>query len=138
MRIVLLAMVLLGGVGCGSTAQSTPADRSTSSTEDERAAAIAEAEAFVRAQGYTNTPPTVSGNQIVHEGIEISIEDRRDTLDPHAVYAAGADGEWSVIFRYRDPQYAERGRMLVLRPAQTPAFVHQDVVLSAIVPDEAP
>lgn len=100
----------------------------------ERAAALAEAEAFVRAQGYADTPPTVGPDQIVHEGIEGTVEDRIDSLDPHPVHVSGASGEWSVIFRYLDARYAGRGRMLRLRPGQPPAFVHQDVLLSAFPP----
>ncbi len=100
----------------------------------ERAAAIAEAEAFVRAQGYADTPATVTGDEIVHEGIEGSLEDRRGSLDPVALHAGGANGEWNVIFRYAHPLHEDRGRMLQLRPGQRPSFVHQDLIISAFLP----
>lgn len=56
-------------------------------------------------------------------------------LDLHAVHAAGADGQWSVAFRYRDPRYAGRGRLLRLQSGQRPSFVHQDLILSAFAPN---
>lgn len=109
---------------------SPPVPAQPSEPEDGRARAIREAEAFVRAQGYADTPPTVSGDDIVHEGIEGTMEDRRNMLDPHAVRATESNGEWAVVFRYRDPELAGRGRMLRLRPGQRPSFVHQDLLLS--------
>ena len=39
----------------------------------ERARAIREAEDFVRAQGYTDAPPSVSGDAVVREGIEAGL-----------------------------------------------------------------
>lgn len=102
--------------------------------DDGRARAIREAEAFVRAQGYADTPATVRGDQVVHEGIEGSIEDRRSSLDPHAFHAIPEGDGWSVIFRYARPGAEGRGRMLRLRPGQPPSFVHQDLLLSAFAP----
>jgi hypothetical protein len=95
----------------------------------ERARAIREAEDFVRAQGYTDAPPSVSGDAVVREGIEGRVADRHGMLEPRAVRAYASDGEWVVIFRYQDSQFAGRGRALKLRVGQTPSFVHQDMVL---------
>lgn len=101
-----------------------------SPVDNARDDAIARAEAFVRAQGYTDAPPTVSGDAIVREGIEGSLEDRRGMLEPTAVGAGRAeDGTWSVTFRYADPELAGRGRTLILAPDGTPRFVHQDRLL---------
>lgn len=138
-----LALLLL--IGCGNTATPapTPTPPSTTATvatppggSTSRAQVIAEAEAFVRAQGYASTPPTATGDALVHEGIEGTIADRLNTLDPHAVHSIESNGVVSVTFRYVDPQYAGRGRMLRLRPGQTPSFVHQDVILSALRGEE--
>jgi hypothetical protein len=106
------------------------AEGAADEADDERARMIREAEAFVRAQGYTDTPATVSGDDVVHEFIEGTLEDRRGTLEPHAVRASGANGDWGVIFAYREARYAGRGRMLRIRAGQTPSFVHQDLLLS--------
>lgn len=100
--------------------------------EDARARAIRTAEAFVRAQGYTDTPPSVADDEIVHEGIEGSVADRRGMLEPTAVSASGEGGRWTVFFRYTDPRYAGRGRALTLVDGETPRFVHQDAILSAV------
>ncbi len=100
--------------------------------EDDRARAIRLAEEFVRAQGYADAPPSVPESEIVHEGIEGTIADRRNTLDPHAVSASGQGEEWMVFFRYVDPRYEDRGRALRLQAGRPPSFVHQDVILSAI------
>lgn len=99
------------------------------------AEARALAEAFVRAQGYADTPPSVTGDAIVHEGIEGTLEDRLDTLDPHAVEVAREGEGWRAVFRYRDPRYAGRGRVLRLPAGGTPRFVHQDFLLSALAPE---
>lgn len=99
--------------------------------EDPRAAAIRTAEAFVRAQGYTDVPPTVPPGEIVREGIEGTIEMRLNTLDGHAVAARGEGDDWMVIFGYRDPEYAGRGRAVRLAGDAPPHLVHQGVVLSA-------
>jgi hypothetical protein len=104
------------------------------SQAEARAAVIAEAEAFIRAQGYTDVPPTVTGDEIAHEGIEGTLEDRRGMLEPRAVSAAGDDAQWSVVFRYRDPRFAGRGRLLRMVRGRRPAFVHRDLVLD---PSEA-
>src|SRR5262249_8773556 len=68
----------------------------------ERARAIREAEDFVRAQGYTDAPPSVSGDAVVREGIEGTVADRRGMLEPRAVRANVSGGEWVVVFRYQD------------------------------------
>ena len=137
-RHACLVLVL---VGCGSTAV-TPAPTSEPApmevvtatvtatepsvpTEDEARAA---AESFVRAQGYTDAPPTVIGDQVVHEGIEGSLEDRRHTLEPHAFSVSPTASGWTAVFRYQDPQYAERGRLLV-HDAEGTHFIHQDMLL---------
>ncbi|MCA9608171.1 MAG: hypothetical protein KC619_21325 [Myxococcales bacterium] len=104
----------------------------TPAPEDARARAIRTAEAFVRAQGYADAPPSVPDDEIVHEGIEGTIADRRGTLDPTAVSARDEGGRWTVYFRYADPRYEDRGRALRLVEGETPHFVHQDVILSAI------
>jgi hypothetical protein len=105
------------------------ADSEPPAAAAERARAIHEAEDFVRAQGYTDAPPSVSGDAVVREGIEGTVADRRGMLEPRAVRAYASGGEWVVVFRYRDSQFAGRGRALKLRPGQTPSFVHQDTVL---------
>lgn len=110
-------------------ATSVEATESDDGAEDERARVIREAEAFVRAQGYTDAPATASGDEIVHEGIEGTMEDRRGMLGPHAVRASGANGDFSVVFAYREARYAGRGRMLRMREGQRPSFVHQDLLL---------
>lgn len=111
----------------------TPTEPSDTPTEpeDERARILREAEAFVRAQGYTDTPPTVSGDAIVNEGIEGTLEDRRGMLEPRAVRAVRQQGAWTVLFAYRSPEYAGRGRALVIPDGEAPHFVHQDVILEA-------
>lgn len=115
-----------------------PAPETEPSAEDpDRARVIAQAEAFVRAQGYADTPPTVSEDEIVHEGIEGTIEMRRNTLVPRAVRASRSGDGWMVVFRYTDPRYAERGRALMIRRGQTPRFEHQDLVLSPADDDAA-
>ena len=125
-------------IGCGSTAvEPTSAPVALEPTEptveavgmSEEQARVA-AESFVRAQGYADTAPSVTDDQIVHEGIEGSIASRRDMLDPHAVTVSPTEGGWSAIFRYQDPQYAGRGRMLV-HSAEGTHFVHQDLQLVA-------
>lgn len=103
----------------------------TVDADDARARAIATAEAFVRAQGYTDVPPTVPADQIVHEGIEGTIEMRLNALEPTAVTARGEGEDWTVIFRYRESRYEGRGRAVRLRAGEGPHFVHQDVVVSA-------
>lgn len=124
-------------VGCGTAAvppapSANPAPMEVAAvteptvpTEDEARAA---AESFVRAQGYTDAPPTVIGDQIVREGIEGSLEDRRHTLEPHAFSVSSVVGGWRAVFRYQDPQYAERGRLLV-HDAEGTHFIHQDMLL---------
>lgn len=102
--------------------------------DDERARIIREAEDFVRAQGYTDAPPSVSGDAIVRESIEGSLEGRRGMLEPRALGAYGSGNEWTVVFRYRDPKWAGRGRALNMRAGQTPWFVHQDLNLDHIGP----
>lgn len=96
-----------------------------------RARAIRIAEVFVRAQGYTDVPPTVPDEEIVHEGIEGSIDMRLNMLEEHAMTASGEGDDWMVIFRYRDPRSAGRGRAVQLRGDAAPRMVHQDVVLDA-------
>lgn len=136
------ACLALALVGCGSTAV-TPAPsvepapmevaavappELTVLTEDQARAA---AESFVRAQGYTDALPTVIGDQIVHEGIEGSMEDRRHTLEPHVFSVSPAVGGWRAVFRYQayqHRQYAERGRLLV-HDAEGTHFIHQDMLL---------
>jgi hypothetical protein len=100
-----------------------------SGADAERARAIRGAENFVRAQGYTDAPPSVSGDAVVREGIEGTIADRRGMLEPRAVGAYASGGEWVVVFRYQHSQLAGRGRALKLRAGQTPSFAHQDMVL---------
>ena len=95
----------------------------------ERARAIREAEEFVRAQGYTDAPPSVSDDAVVREGIEGTLADRRGTLEPRAVRAFASGADWVVVFRYQDSQNAGRGRALKLRAGQRPAFEHQDMIL---------
>jgi hypothetical protein len=136
--VLLFCCVHLPGCGNTATPAPTPTPPSTTVTvlappapAATRVQVIAQAEAFVRAQGYASTPPTATGDALVHEGIEGSIVDRLNTLDPHAVHSLESGGVVSVVFRYVDPQYAGRGRMLRLTPGQTPSFVHQDVMLSA-------
>lgn len=137
-----LALALLG---CGSTAvepvtTNEPVAIAPAATEPIAEARVevagpseeqarAAAESFVRAQGYADTAPSVTDDQIVHEGIEGSIASRRNMLDPHAVSVAPTEGGWSATFRYQDPQYAGRGRMLV-HTAEGTHFVHQDLLLS--------
>ncbi len=99
--------------------------------DEARRAAIREAEAFVRAQGYTDAPATVSGDDIVREGIEGTVEMRRNMLDPRALGASGEGADWSVTFRYASPERAGRGRMLLIHAGSPPRFVHQDLLLSA-------
>lgn len=96
--------------------------------DDERARAIREAEDFVRAQGYTDAPPSVTGSAIVAEGIEGTLEQRRGMLEPRALRASGGNGEWTVIFRYVDVRFAGRARALRLRAGRTPTFAHQDLL----------
>jgi len=105
------------------------ADSEPPGADAERARAIREAENFVRAQGYTDAPPSVSGDAVVREGIEGTVADRRGMLEPRAVRAYASGGEWVVVFRYQDSQFAGRGRALKLRAGQTPSFIHQDMVL---------
>jgi len=95
----------------------------------ERARAMREAEDFVGAQGYTDAPPSVSGDAVVREGMEGTVADRRGMLEARAVRAYVSDGEWVVVFRYQGSQFAGRGRALRVRAGQTPSFVHQDMVL---------
>jgi hypothetical protein len=137
-RTILACGMIAASVAC-ETSEPVPDEARAATPEeaepddpepaDARARAIQEAEAFVRAQGYTDTPPTATGDELVREGIEGTIEDRLHMLDPRAVRATGANGEWNVVFRYRDPELAGRGRMLRLRPGARPSFVHQDLVL---------
>jgi hypothetical protein len=125
--------------GCGSAAvepatTSAPAAAPTPSAPVTAAApgeaeARAAAEAFVRAQGYADTPPTVSEDAIVHEGIEGTIEDRLNSLDPHAVSVGRIGNGWGAVFRYVNPAYAGRGRQLLMPEGETPHFVHQDRLL---------
>lgn len=77
-------------------------------------------------------PPTVPDDEIVHEGIEGSIEMRRNTLVPGPVSAARTSDGWVVRFRYVDARYAGRGRVLHLREGQPPRFVHQDILLGPV------
>ena len=134
MRGVHLCFAVL--IGCGSTAvepaahaaPAAPASVIAASAPGE-AEARAAAEAFVRAQGYTDTPPTVSGDAIVHEGIEGTIEDRLNSLDPHAVSVGRIGNGWGAVFRYVNPAYADRGRQLLMPEGETPHFVHQDRLL---------
>lgn len=88
-----------------------------------------EAEDFVRAQGYADAAPSASGDAIVREGMEGTLAERRHMLEPRAVRAYSNGRAWVVVFRYQDSQLAGRGRALELRAGQTPAFVHQDLVL---------
>jgi hypothetical protein len=111
-----------------------PMEAKPGDDDDERARMIREAEDFVRAQGYTDAPPSVFGDAIVREWIEGSLEDRRGLLEPRAHRAYASGGEWIVVFRYRDPKYAERGRALKMRAGQTPAFRHQDQDLDFMGP----
>ena len=149
MTRILLGALILGSCGAEPGPTSTPGDppahdesalenatpadeparESATPEEDERARVIAQAEAFVAAQGYTDAAPTVSGDAIVHEGIEGTLEDRRGMLQPRAVRAFGADGAWTVVFAYQSPEYAGRGRALVIRDGARPSFVHQDMLL---------
>lgn len=121
MKRWLLAIVVL--------ACSAPEENVAVAEAHDQASAIRIAEAFVRAQGYTDTAPTVSGDEIVHEGIEGTMDDRRDMLEPRAASASGRGTDWDVVFRYRDPAFAGRGRVLRLRAGERPSFVHQDLVL---------
>ncbi|MCB9596580.1 MAG: hypothetical protein H6719_27905 [Sandaracinaceae bacterium] len=97
--------------------------------EPERARAIERAEAFVRAQGYTDEPPSVSGDDIVLEGIEGTVEDRHGMLSPRALSASGQGAIWMVTFGYASPEHAGRGRVLRLVDGSPPQFIHQDVLL---------
>ena len=106
-----------------------PADGAPDPEAAARARAIQTAEAFVRAQGYTDVAPTVPDDEIVHEGIEGSVAMRRHQLAPRAVRADGRAGRWMVVFRYQDPQYAGRGRAVQLTAGETPRLIHQDLVL---------
>ncbi|MFO0710795.1 MAG: hypothetical protein U0353_13195 [Sandaracinus sp.] len=139
----VLLCVSLAAVGCGGRepagatpsvapaagASSVAPEPTAEATADERGA-LRRAEDFVRAQGYLDTPPSVAPEAIVHEGIEGTIDDRQGTLVLPAVAATrGADG-WQVTFAYRDPQYAGRGRLLILPDQGTPHFVHQDLLLT--------
>jgi hypothetical protein len=118
----------------------SPAVLSPGDATSDRSAAIAEAEAFVRAQGYTDTASTALGNEIVREGIEGTMDDRRNTLEPKALRASKIDGNgnWDVIFKYRDPKFSERGRMLRLRRGTRPSFVHQDLLLDVALKTSGP
>jgi len=113
------------------TAEAGGTEEAGQGAGDARARAIAQAEAFVRAQGYTDVPPTVPADQIVHEGIEGTIEMRLNSLEPAAVTASGEGENWTVIFRYRDSRYEGRGRAVRLRAGEGPHLVHQDVIVSA-------
>ena len=112
MRGVHLCFAVL--IGCGSTAvepaanaASAPAPVIAASAPGE-AEARAAAEAFVRAQGYADTPATVSGDAIVHEGIEGTMEDRLNSLDPHVVSVGRIGNGWGAVFRYVNPAYGSR------------------------------
>ncbi len=107
----------------------------TSAAPATEAEARALAEAFVRAQGYADTPPSVSADAIVHEGIEGTLEDRLGMLEPSAVEVSREGEGWRAVFRYRDARYAGRGRVLRLPAGETPHFVHQDFLLSALGPE---
>src|SRR5688572_7410625 len=84
-------------IGCGQAPASRPPmgrERPSMTVESEprgadaeRARAIREAEDFVRAQGYTDAPPSVSGDAVVQEGIEGTVADRRRMLEPRALRA---------------------------------------------------
>ena len=139
------ACLALALVGCGSTpvepattasptvtpviAEEATADEATADEATADEARIA-AESFVRAQGYADTAPSVAADAIVHEGIEGTLEDRRNMLDPHAVSVSPTADGWTAVFRYQDPQYAGRGRML-RSSAEGTHFVHQDLLLHA-------
>ncbi|MCZ7680252.1 MAG: hypothetical protein M5U28_16385 [Sandaracinaceae bacterium] len=116
----------------GEPARDEPSTEAAAPEEDERARVIAVAEAFVAAQGYTDAPPTVSGDAIVREGIEGTLEDRRGMLQPRAVRAFGGDGGWTVVFAYQSPEHAGRARALVIREGAPPSFVHQDMLLEPL------
>ena len=142
MRLSLLCLAWLAG--CAFTAVEPTATRevpqvveaaeAAPSPDEAEASARAEAreraEGFVRAQGYAESPPTVSGDAIVREGIEGSLADRLNSLDPHAVSVGRMGDGWGAVFRYVDPRFAGRGRQLVMPDGETPHFVHQDRLLN--------
>src|SRR5262249_44125416 len=106
---------------------SLTADSQRPGTDAERARAIREAEDFLRAQGYTDAPPSASGDAVGREGLEGTVADRRGMPEPRAVRACASGGEWVVVFRYQDSQLAGRGRALRLRAGQPPSFVRRDM-----------
>lgn len=143
MRLLLACMLMLVGCGSSTVEPSTTSGTSTTApntattaataesttTEHDEANARAVAESFVRAQGYADTPCTLPEEAIVHEGIEGTIEDRRNSLDPHAVSVSRMADGWYAVFRYVAPEFADRGRQLRMPDGETPHFVHQDMLL---------
>lgn len=116
--------------GTSTTAPNTATTAAESTTtEHDEANARAVAESFVRAQGYADTPCTLPEEAIVHEGIEGTIADRLNSLDPHAVSVSRVADGWYAVFRYVAPEYADRGRQLRMPDGETPHFVHQDMLL---------
>ena len=107
-----------------------PASDESAEVNQGEGQARAAAEAFVRAQGYADSPPTVSGDAIVHEGIEGTLADRLNSLDPHPLSVGRIHNGWGAVFRYADPQLAGRGRQLLMPEGEAPHFVHQDMLLN--------
>jgi hypothetical protein len=109
-------------------------------TPPSREEAIAKAEAFVRAQGYTDKPASVGPGEIAYEGIERGATDaeklsfRRGTLLPTAVGATQQEsGTWTVGFQYQQPTDPNLGRGVIVPADGSPLrIVHQDLFLSSL------
>ncbi len=120
-----------------SSADPAVAPVAATSEDEARRGAVAQAERFVRAQGYTSAPPSVPDGEIVHEGIEGSVAARRGQLRPEAVEVHPIENGWMVLFAYQSEEYEGRGRALILEDEGTPRFVHQDAVLGCMAGDAA-
>ncbi len=118
-----------------------------------RSEAVALAEEFVCANGYTDAPHTQDLDQITLESIEGSSElaailrERRGTLLPRAYGVSRSEHGWTVGFRHREGP-ATVGRAVTLNAfGKNLRMQHQGFMLSALEtrlasvevdPDEAP
>ena len=100
--------------------------------------AIQTAEKFVKEQGYTDVPVSITHDEIVFESLEWGgnpdeiLAKRKGTLNSKARGAYDDKKKWVVFFSYKDPSIgASRGRAVRLEKNGKDAIVeHQDADLS--------